>query len=148
MNIKCDIFVAPRSSSCMFLNFGSRTADPNGRLLESRLGDCRACPSCARMCTHVARFISLRRSRYCAHSLPLSLDVQSIPIQRLQGFRPSVGFFACKSKISLCTQLKTRRDRNLVNVEWELTVHGAATYLSQDFDMFLCPSSKSLQGRR
>ena len=50
--------------------------------------------------------------------------LQSIPIQRLQGFCPSVCFLACESKI-LCTQLKTRRVGNLVNVEWESTVCGA-----------------------
>ena len=48
--------------------------------------------------------------------------VLSIPIQRLQGFCPSICFLACKSKISLWAQFKTRRDGNLVNVEWELTV--------------------------
>ena len=48
--------------------------------------------------------------------------IQSIPIQRLQGFRPSICFLACKSKISLWAQFRTWRDGNLVNVEWELTV--------------------------
>ena len=48
--------------------------------------------------------------------------IQSIPIQRLQGFRPSICFLACKSKISLWAQFKTRKDGNRVNVEWELTV--------------------------
>ena len=51
------------------------------------------------------------------------VHIQSIPIQRLQGFRPSVSFLACKSKISLCMQLKTRRDGNLVNVELEFTIY-------------------------
>ena len=45
-----------------------------------------------------------------------------IPIQRSQGFRSSICFLACKSKISLWAQFKTLRDGNLVNVEWELTV--------------------------
>ena len=50
--------------------------------------------------------------------------MQSIPIQRLQGFRPTICFLACKSKISLWGQFKTQRDGNLVKVEWELTVRG------------------------
>ena len=60
-------------------------------------------------------------------------NVQSIPIQCLQGFRPSICFLACKSKISLISlwaQFKTRRDRNLVNVEWELTVKTKMIFIS------------------
>ena len=59
---------------------------------------------------------------HCKEFKTSARHIQSVPIQRLQGYHPSICFLACKSKISLWAQFKTRRDGNLVNVEWELTV--------------------------
>ena len=58
-----------------------------------------------------------------ASGRPELSHIQSIPIQRLQGFCPYVSWVACRVKFCSCTQKNQRRDGNLVKVEWELTVH-------------------------
>ena len=54
----------------------------------------------------------------CGHTkysqFPFNIYKVSVPLCHLS---------CVQSKISLCTQLKRQRDGNLVNVEWELTVH-------------------------
>ena len=57
------------------------------------------------------------------HNKLCNWKVQSIPVQRLQGFRPSVFWIAPRVKFSSYTQGNKWKDENLVNVEWELTVY-------------------------
>ena len=81
--------------------------------------------------SRISYFLSYRKQTYARKFVRLLCKhwcVQSIPIQRLQGFCLSLSLVALRVKFYSHTQGNKWRDGNLVNVGWELTVEPVKAY--------------------